>query len=108
MAQINLQNRSITRGDAPPSQRNETILVPRGQLKLTILLPFGSEAGTYDVEILKEVDKPLITRSGQAEISDGVTKLIVSLNTSSLPAGKYLLGIRQRPLDWTLNPITIE
>jgi hypothetical protein len=108
IAQINLQNRSITRGASPPSQQNETILVPKGQLKLTILLPFGSEAGTYDVEILKEVDKPLIIRSGQAEISDGVTKLAVSLNTSSLPAGKYLLGIRQRPLDWAFNPITIE
>ncbi len=108
IAQINLQNRSINRGGSAPSQQNETILVPKGQLKLTILLPFGSEAGTYDIEILKEVDKPLITGSGQAEISDGVTKLVVSLNTSSLPAGKYLLGIRQRPLEWAFSPITIE
>jgi hypothetical protein len=108
IAQINLQNRSITRGGSAPSQQNETILVPKGQLKLTILLPFGSEAGTYEVQILKEVDKPLIIRSGPAEISDGVTKLIISLNTSPLPAGKYLLGIRQRPLDWAFNSIMIE
>jgi hypothetical protein len=108
VAQINLQNRSITLGGSAPSQQNEAIFVPRGQLKLTILLPFGSEAGAYDVQILKEVDNPLIAGSGQATISGGVTKLSVSLDTSSLGPGKYLLGIREPPLDWAFNPITIQ
>jgi hypothetical protein len=108
VAQIDLQNRSITRGAPTASQQNGPILVPRGQLKLTVLLPFGSEAGTYEIEILKDVDKPLIAGSGHAAIIDGTTRLKVSMNTSSLAAGKYLLGIRQPPLEWAFNPITVQ
>jgi hypothetical protein len=108
VAQIDLQNRSITRGAPTASQQNGPILVPRGQLKLTVLLPFGSEAGTYEVQILKDVDKPLIAGSGEATIIDGITRLKVSLGTSSLAPGKYLLGIRQPSLDWAFNPITVQ
>lgn len=106
VAEINLQNRPITRGATPSPQQDE-IMVPRGQLKLTILLPFGSDEGNYDVQVLKEVDKALIATSGRAVIVQGVTRLSIFLNTSSLPSGKYLLGIRHPPLDWSFSSITI-
>ncbi len=106
VAEINLQNRPITRGAPRFPQQNE-IMIPRGQLKLTILLPFGSGEGSYDVQILKEVDKALIATSGRAAIVEGVTRLSIFLNTSSLPSGKYLLGIRHPPLDWAFSLITI-
>ena len=105
-AQINLQNRSVTRG-SKSSQENE-IIVPRGQIRLTILLPFGSDEGTYQVQILREVDRPLADSTGQASSVEGVTRLSVSLNTSSLAVGKYLLGIRHPPLGWAFNPITVQ
>ena len=107
VAEINFQNRPITRGGPPFPQQNE-IIVPRGQLKLTILLPFGSGEGSYDVQIRKEVDKALIATSGRAAIVEGVTRLSIFLNTSSLPPGKYLLGIRHPPLDWAFSSITIH
>lgn len=108
IAQIDLENRSITRGAATPSQQNQPIVLARGELKLTILLPFGSEEGAYDLEILKEVDKPLVKATGEAAIINGITKLNVSVNTSSLPPGSYLLGIRHPPLDWSFNPIRLR
>lgn len=105
-AQINLQNRSVTRGSK--SQQENEIIVPRGQVRLTILLPFGSDEGTYHVQILRELDRPLVDSNGQASIVEGVTRLSVSLNTSSLAPGKYLLGIRRPPLDWAFNPILVQ
>lgn len=108
VAQIDLQNRSITRGVPTAPQTSQPILIPKGQLKLSILLPVGSEAGTYDIQILKDVDKPLVGGSGRAYIVNGTTTLKVSVNTSSLPSGNYLLGVRQPPLDWAFNPITVE
>lgn len=108
IAQIDLQNRSITRGGPVPLQKNDGILVPRGRLRLTILLPSGSDEGDYHVQVLREIDKPLIASFGQAEVVEGVTKLSVTLNTSSLFPGKYLLGIRHPPLDWVFDPITVQ
>lgn len=108
LAQISLENRSVARGSAAPSEDGETLRMPRGRLNLTILLPFGSAEGAYDVQILKEIDKPLISQSGQAARADGVTKFVVALNTSGLAAGKYLLGVRHPPLEWAFNPITVE
>ena len=108
MAQIDLQNSSIPRGAPSESQQNQVISIPRGRLNLTVLLPFGSDAGKYEIEIFKEVGKPLISSSGQAVIGNGVTKLIVSVETSSLAPGSYLLGVRQPPLGWAFNPITVR
>ncbi len=88
--------------------QHETPKVPRGLLDLTILLPFGSEAGKYDVQIQKEIDKPLVVASGSATIVDGVTTLRVRLNTSTLPSRRYLLGARRQPLDWVFAPVTLE
>ena len=97
---------SVTR-DASGEAQHETPKVPRGLLDLTILLPFGSEPGKYDVQIQREVDKPLVTVSGTAVIIDGVTTLRVRLNTSNLPSGRYLLGARRPPLDWVFTPVAL-
>lgn len=108
IAQIDLQNSSIPRGVSSESQQNKALTIPRGQLNLTVLLPFGSDAGTYEIQIFKEIGKPLITSTGRAAIGNGVTKLNVSVNTSSLSPGNYLLGVRQPPLGWAYNPIAVR
>jgi hypothetical protein len=108
IAEIDLQNSSIPRGSRSDSQQNRPIVIPRGQLRLTILLPFGSDAGTYEIQMFKEVGKPLITSAGQAATGNGVTKLDVHVNTSLLAPGSYLLGVRQPPLESVFNPITIR
>ena len=108
VAQIDLQNASRHRGAPSQSQEKGVSPIPRGPLELTILLPFGSDAGRYDVEIFKEIGKPLISSSGNAVIGNGVTKLNVSVDTSSLSPGSYLLGIRQSPLGWDFNAITVR
>ncbi len=107
-AQISLQDRSVVRGAAKDAKKMAALQLPRGQLKLTVLLPFGSEASTYEVQILREVERPLLTASSKAKIDDGITKFTVDVDTEPLAAGKYLLGVREPPLDWTYNPLTIK
>jgi hypothetical protein len=106
-ALIDFRKISVTRG-ASQEPRYNTPKVPRGLLDLTILLPFGTEAGKYDVEIQRQVDKALVTTSGTAVIVDGITTLRVRLNTSNLPPNRYLLGARRPPLDWVFAPVTLE
>jgi len=108
VAQIDLQNRALTRGVSPTPQVTDNLSLPRGRLRLTVLLPFASEPGTYEVEVLKEIDKPLVTSSGRAVIVNGVSTLTLPLGTARLPAGKYLLGIRKPPTDWTFNTVTLQ
>ena len=108
LAQISLQDRSVVRGLPKNGNEVKALRLPRGRLKLTVLLPFGSEASTYEIQILRDVENPLLTASSKAQIVDGTTKFMVDVNTETLTAGKYLLGVRQPPFDWTYNPITIE
>ncbi len=62
VSQLDLRNRSVTRGspEAQGQNENENLIIPRGQLSLVILLPFGSEDGDYEVEVLRQVDHPLL------------------------------------------------
>lgn len=108
IAKIDLQNRALTRGIPRSSDGNDNLILPRGRLRLTVLLPFASEPGGYEVQVLKEVDKPLVTGSGTAVIENGVTELTLPLDTAALPPGKYLLGIRTPPIDWTFNTVTLQ
>jgi len=104
---IDFRKISVTRG-ASGEPRYNAPKVPRGVLSLTILLPFGTEAGKYEVQIQREVDKPLVIASGTAVIADGVTTLRVRLDTSNLPPNRYLLGARRPPLDWVFAPVILE
>jgi hypothetical protein len=108
VAQLNLQNRPITRGVNSGATNDATLKLPQGRLKVTVLLPFGSEDGRYDVQILKEVDSPLVTASGTASIESGATRLAVQLDVHAIAPGKYLIGIRRPPLDWSFYPLVIQ
>ncbi len=108
IAQISLEDRSVVRGVAKDAKNIAALQLPRGRLKLTVLLPFGSEAGTYEIQILRDVEKPLLTESSKAQIAEGITRFTVDVDTEPLVPGKYLLGVRQPPFDWTYNPLTIK
>ena len=77
-------------------------------MSLTITLTFASEPGRYEVQILREIRKPLRTGSGDAHIQNGLTLLPVEFDLGDLVPGQYLIGIRRVPWDWTFDPIVIE
>jgi hypothetical protein len=108
-AQLDLKNRSVTRGAQRQSRSGDDRLVlPRQRVDLSILLPLGAETGAYEIQILREVDQPLITVAGSAERVNGDTVVRVRADLSKLPRGKYLLGLRQPPWDWAYNPIVLQ
>ena len=108
VSQLDLRNRSVTRGNSEDQGQNENLIIPRGQLSLVILLPFGSEDGDYEVEVLRQVDHPLASGRGKATIKDGITTLRASVDTTRLEPGSYLLGLRRLHLPWTFNAVNLQ
>lgn len=103
-AVLNLESLSSTRGGsaARPQPGDEIQRLPRRHLQLSIYLPIGSEAGHYDVQILKESSPnvPLVSLSGEAKIIDGLTRLEIFPDLSVLEPGPYVLGTRHAGDSW--------
>jgi hypothetical protein len=109
-ASLDLKDRSVVRGNSDTSQSPtvDSLILPRRRVSLTITLPFASPPGDYEVRILREVGKPLLTAGGQAHLERGATFLNVHLDLAGLSGGQYLLGIHRVPFDWTYHPVVIE
>jgi hypothetical protein len=103
---VDLEGRSVRlaeKGDA-----EQPILLGREPEELTIRLPFGSKPGRYEIQLLKTADHPLLSATGGARVENGVTSLTTRVDLSNYEPGKYLIGVRQIPFDWTYYPVTIE
>jgi len=101
-AVLNLESESISRSAAESPSIGEVQRIPRGRLALSIYLPTGSEAGQYDIQVLKTVfdQTPLATSSGTAAIENGLTILRIAPDLSTLAAGTYILSIRRGTGPW--------
>jgi hypothetical protein len=111
-AHLDLKDWSIVRGvgEPPPSRgRPGTLRLPHRKLALTITLPFATDAGEYQIQVLGENGNSLASASGMANIHpDGTTVLEVRLDLSNVASGMYRIGIRRVPWDWTVHPVVIE
>ena len=104
---VDLEDLSMTRSDKAREEK-KPILLGREPEELTIRLPFGSLAGTYEVQLLKSADRPLLSANGEAKIENGATMLTLRVDLSSYEPGKYFFGVRQIPWDWTYCPAVIQ
>jgi hypothetical protein len=104
---LDLRDTSRTRSAGGQTAAAKPHVLPAKRLDLTILLPIGSEPGRYDIQWLKDVDKPLLSTSGNASVENGVTVLRVKLDLSRQTPGNYLIGLRQPPSDWTFYQVTL-
>jgi hypothetical protein len=84
----------VMRGDTQ-SEQPPPVVIPRGRLDATILLPLGAEPGLYEVQLLDKALSVRATTTGQADILDSVTTLRSSLNTAAVPTGAYQLEIQR-------------
>jgi hypothetical protein len=110
-ALLDLKDRSAVRGVSKPTAEEpkpDSLKLPREKLNLTVTLPFASPAGEYEIQVLKKIGHPLLSTSGAANIQSGLTMLSVHLDISGLAPGRYLLGIRRVPWDWTFHPVLID
>lgn len=105
--EVDLREYALMRGgegqaDLPP------ISLPRGRLNLTLLLPVGSEAGRYDLQLRDAVSTTVASAIGEAQIVDFVTTLRASLETGALAAGAYELAVRREDGDWRVFGVEVR
>ncbi|MGE3507250.1 MAG: hypothetical protein AB7N65_00010 [Vicinamibacterales bacterium] len=96
---IDLQPFAVMRGDAqspPPSP----IVLLRGQLDATLLLPLGAEPGHYEVRLRDEALSVRADATGEGELRGSVMTLRVLLDTAAVPAGAYHLEFRRTGGEW--------
>lgn len=105
--QIDLRKYSVSRTDQQASSP-EPVLLARGSLNVTILLPVGSEPGRYDVQLLDATLRSQTSATGQAEIKDFVTTLQTTLDLRSVAPGSYQLALRHDGDDWRLFPASVK
>jgi hypothetical protein len=83
------------------------ISLERLPVDLTVELPIGSKAGTYELQ-LKMHDRVIISAGGNAEIRNGTTAFTARMNLSDIEPGDYSMVIRQVSQDWNLYPVIVR
>ena len=111
-AVLNLESESITRSlpGGTPNVGGEIQRIPRARLSLSIYLPVGSEAGEYQVQLLKNPtdQTPLSASSGTAQIENGLTILRITPDFSRYEPGAYVLAIRRGTGSWRYYRIVLS
>jgi hypothetical protein len=93
----------VTRGvDAPP------VRVSRHTKHIKIMLPLGSAAGRYDVEVLGMNGRTIVHSSGLGSLSSGTIELLVDCDFRPVVPGHYILAIRHGNSQWEFHPIVVE
>ena len=104
---LDLTNQLILRGpeENPP---NPPLQLPRANLNLTVYLPVGSEAGTYEVQVLREPGQPVWSAQAEVKLENYKATLRARADFSNLKSGLYLLAIRQKGSSWTYSPLVLK
>jgi hypothetical protein len=105
-AQLDLRPYAITRGE--PQRDLPPLAVPRADLILTLLLPTGSEAGSYETQIRDSNATVRASARGDAELRNYVSTLEVAVRLGDLSPGAYSLAVRRDGNDWQQFPIRLE
>ena len=110
IAMIDLRNASAARSVLPSgtATAQPQIEIPRAIVSLTIQLPIGSEAGSYEVQIRKPNSGATASGKGQASIEDGITRLTLDIDTTAIPVGEYEFAWRMADFDWRSYAVLIR
>ncbi len=107
VATLDLRPFAALRDDsAKPS--SATPALPRENLRLSVVLPLGSETGQYEIRLMNDQLQVIQDTTGQAVFQDQETRLSVQLNLSALKAGSYRLWIRRQNRSWRDFPLDIK
>jgi hypothetical protein len=94
-------------GEKPNDGRAPVVLI-RGHLTVSVLLPVGAEAGRYEYKVLNDGLQMVLSGEGDARFENQAAKLIARLNTDNLPGGHYSFWLRQPGFDWRSYQIEIR
>jgi hypothetical protein len=82
--------------------------VPRDRVNATILLPFGSSPGAYEIRILDGDLRVRASAKGSAEIRNYVTTLEAPIDLSAVDVGDYQLTLRRDGGEWQMFPLRVR
>jgi hypothetical protein len=105
-AQLDLRPYAITRGEPQPVL--PPLVLPRGDLMLTLLLPTGSEPGQYEVQVKDSNATTRASARGNAELRQYVSTLEVAVSVGELSPGMYSLEVRRDGNEWQQFPVRLE
>jgi hypothetical protein len=91
-AVLDLRNRSVPRG-TEPNPVEPPLLISRAAAHWNIFLPFGSDAGAYDIRLLARSGELLASRKADAKLTDGVAVIQISVDLSSRSPGQCVLRL---------------
>ena len=104
-----LRNRLTLRGEQGTEPGTGPLVFKRGIDQVSVYLPEGSRAGTYEVAVFREdLGEPLVSRTSQATLEKGMTELNATVDLSRVPPGRYLFGIRLPGTEWSYYPMVLE
>ena len=103
---LDLRKYGVTRSDAPAEDLPPLVL-PRARVKLTLLLPVGSEAGDYEVRVVRQ-EGELFTLKAEAEIVEYVTRLTFLLQVPPDVDGGLRVQVRRDEEHWQSFPLTVR
>ena len=83
----------VTRGPETGAPAPNTLMLRRERLLLRIHLPFGSEAGTYEVRFHRARDKKQMLGYERTADKSSAYTLRIEDDFSKLPAGSYILAV---------------
>jgi hypothetical protein len=95
------------RSDRPQPSKPAFDLPPR-LVRLTLVLPNGSEPGTYDIEVRGAGGRAVASASGHATLQDFITRLESHIDLRKAPHGPSQLAIRRTGEDWQVFPVQVQ
>ncbi len=104
---LDLRKYSVTRSDAPAEELPPLVL-PRAKVRLTLLLPVGSEAGEYEVRVVGADKRTVASDSGIGALREFLTSLEVSLDLREASPGSYSILLRRDQEGWTSFPAEVQ
>ena len=106
-AQLDLRKFAVLRSEQTTADA-AVVQLPAQVVDVTLLLPVGSEPGSYDVQVLDGELRSRSEATGTAVITDFVTTLNVRLNLLSLTPGAYQLAVRRQGDSWRMFPAQLR
>ncbi|MPZ21627.1 MAG: hypothetical protein GEV06_27615 [Luteitalea sp.] len=106
-ARLDLRPFTVERS-AQRQATQQPLLLPRGLVNVTMLLPRGSEPGEYEVQVLDPDLRSMASATGEATIRNSVTTFEARLDLRGLSPGSYQLALRREGDSWHLFPAEMK
>lgn len=108
VAVVDLRNRAPVRGEQQPIPGEAVVASLQARpLELSVILPIGSEESSYELQILRPGETPLLSATGSAVLENRNVVLRLRTDLTGFPSGRYLLGIRKATFQWTYFSIRL-